>query len=63
MGFYSDLSYHFLAYFEWKIYHGVEGCNFNVVDGTGWILGNIWRGLYQESCRFLSNLDGEVPVF
>ena len=42
---YSDLSYHLLASFRWRIYHGVEGSKFNVVDGTDWIPTHVQRGL------------------
>ena len=48
MDVYSDLSYHLLESFGWIIYHGLEGRNFHVVDGTDWIPSHVWRGLDEE---------------
>ena len=31
---YSDQYYHLLASFGWRVYHGVEGSRFTIVDGT-----------------------------
>ena len=44
MDFYCDLAYHFLASFEWRIYHVVEVSKFNVVDGTALITSHVKRG-------------------
>ena len=44
----SDLSYHLLLSFRWRIYHGVEGSKFNVVDRTDWIPIHVRRGLDGE---------------
>ena len=48
MDVYSDLSYHLLASFGWRIYHGVEGSKFNVVDGTDRIPSHVQKGLDEE---------------
>ena len=48
MNIYSDLCYHFLAYFGWKIYHGVEGNNFNVVDDPDLITSTVQRFFDEE---------------
>ena len=48
MDVYSDLSYHLLASFGWKIYYGVEDSKFNMMAGTNWIPNHVWRGFDEE---------------
>ena len=51
MNIYSDLSYHLLSSFEWKLFHGVEGSKFYVVDEV--------EGVVRLVIEFLAML-GEV---
>ena len=48
MDFYIDMSYYFLAYFGWIIYHGVEASKFNVMCGIDWIPGRVQRYFNEE---------------
>ena len=45
---YSNLSYHLLASFVCRIYHDVEGSNFNVMDVTDCIPSHMRRGFEEE---------------
>ena len=44
----SNLSYHLLASFVCRIYHDVEGSNFNVMDVTDCIPSHMRRGFEEE---------------
>ena len=48
MDVYSDMSYHLLASFGWKIYHSVEGSKFNVMDVTDLFPSHVQRGFDKE---------------
>ena len=67
---YSDLSYQLLMYFGWRMYYGVEGSEFNVVNGTDWIPSHVRRDFDEEKLVrlsvlvfFLISINEAVPIF